>query len=306
MILIVLGLSGFSQTQPQLENPGFESWENAGTVVDEPTDWSSIKTSDNEQLNNAAPQVWEQSTEAHTGSYSVRLENKSTFGIVATGTLTNGRVHTYPIADSGYVYTIPDDPRWCTPFTGRPDSIGGWFRFYPVDNDKGKLTAILHVNSGALPKHGTQDNWVAHAEYIFPPDTVDTWMRFSVPFEYFKPDAPQFILLVLNSGYRTQAIAGSVAYFDDIELIYNPGSINESSLRGVNIYYYDHCIYLKELPDDLFNSSTFFLIDLDGNIILTQPVTSDVLPVNIQLPAGIYIGKIAYKKDTISMKIFID
>jgi hypothetical protein len=305
LIFIAICITYYSNGQ-QPENAGFELWEDAGTVIDEPADWSSIKTSDNDQLNNAAPQVWEQSTEAHTGNFSVRLENKSTFGIVATGTLTNGRVHTFPIADSGYVYTISDDPRWCTPFTGRPDSIAGWFRFYPVNNDMGKLTAILHINSGALPEHGTQDNWVAHAEYIFPPDTIDTWTRFSVPFEYFKPDTPQYILMVLNSGYRTLAVDGSVAYFDDIELIYNPGGIHESKLNPPGYYYYNGYIHFKDFLIYKNKGATLYLMDLNGRVIFSDKIISDAIYLDAQISEGIYLVKVVMTNESYSGKIVIN
>ena len=89
--LVLIIQAGFSQTQ--IDNAGFENWENAGTTVDEPTEWSSIKTSDDATLNGFAPVVWGQSSDAHSGDYSLELINVSTFGVVANGTVTNGRVH---------------------------------------------------------------------------------------------------------------------------------------------------------------------------------------------------------------------
>mgnify|MGYP001554473288 CR=1 FL=1 len=55
--------------QQQFDNPGFEEWDDAGTVIDEPVNWSSIKTGDGGTIiNDAAPVVWEQSTDAHSGT----------------------------------------------------------------------------------------------------------------------------------------------------------------------------------------------------------------------------------------------
>ena len=39
--VVLIIQAGFSQTQ--IDNAGFENWENAGTTVDEPTEWSSLK-----------------------------------------------------------------------------------------------------------------------------------------------------------------------------------------------------------------------------------------------------------------------
>ena len=41
----------------QLDNAGFEQWENVGSSDEEPIEWSSTKTSDNSSLNALAPQV---------------------------------------------------------------------------------------------------------------------------------------------------------------------------------------------------------------------------------------------------------
>ena len=61
----------------QLENSGFEQWENVGTGEEEPLSWSSTKTSDNSSLNGLAPQVISRTTDAHSGSYAAKLINKN-------------------------------------------------------------------------------------------------------------------------------------------------------------------------------------------------------------------------------------
>ena len=80
----------------QLENSGFEQWENVGTGEEEPLSWSSTKTSDNSSLNGLAPQVISRTTDAHTGTYAAKLVNKNVpfVNIVANGIITNGIVHT--------------------------------------------------------------------------------------------------------------------------------------------------------------------------------------------------------------------
>ena len=68
--LIFLYGSVFSQNQ--FENGGFEEWEEVGLGPDlmEPVDWSSVKTSDQTSLNNAAPVIWGISNDAHSGNHS--------------------------------------------------------------------------------------------------------------------------------------------------------------------------------------------------------------------------------------------
>ena len=76
------------------------------------------------------PVTLERSTDAHTGMYSVKLENDTILGMVAPGTMTNGRVHaTLPPSDA-YVYTIDSMPEFHTPFTDLPDSLEVWAKFF--------------------------------------------------------------------------------------------------------------------------------------------------------------------------------
>ena len=84
ILILFLSVSVIFAQQPP--NPSFEEWEDAGTVVDEPVNWSSIKTSDGgEFINNAAAQVWEQSTDAHHGNFSVKLTNVALIILVPDG-----------------------------------------------------------------------------------------------------------------------------------------------------------------------------------------------------------------------------
>ncbi|MFU8842964.1 MAG: hypothetical protein ACNA7V_04055 [Bacteroidales bacterium] len=202
----------------QPENPGFEFWENVGLNVPEPVDWSSIKTSDGgSTINTFAPYVWDQSTDAHTGNYSVKLYNNSALGIVASGMVTNGRVHA-EISGTGWAFTDPANSQWNTPLTLKPDSVAVWIKYTPAGSDVAQVKALLHTGSAKIPD-AAQTNWIAMAE-IDIPETLTTWTRVSAPFNYFNSNTPQYILFVLSAA-GTSATMGSEAYFDDLELIYN-------------------------------------------------------------------------------------
>ncbi|MCX6235652.1 MAG: PCMD domain-containing protein [Bacteroidetes bacterium] len=219
---IFLTACNFSLGQEQLKNPGFEKWEIIRNGIEEPIGWTSLKNSDGGYfMNRLAPDGLIRSTDAHNGTYSVKLINKSTMNVVATGTLTNGAIHPDFKPEKGYVYTNPNESNSYTPFTSRPDSLTGWFKFFPKENDKIMVWAILHTGQGSIPEFGTKANWIGEALFVSSPVTTDKWTRFSVPFTYYNNQRPQHILIILNSGYGIDAIDGSEALFDDIELIYN-------------------------------------------------------------------------------------
>ncbi|MFN3874515.1 MAG: hypothetical protein ACK4L7_01220, partial [Flavobacteriales bacterium] len=100
-----LGACG-ALAQPQLENPSFEAWDNAGQAKQEPRQWSSLKTSDGgDFINGLVPQLCWRSSDARSGQYSVNLRTQGSIIGPANGLLTNGRVHAgLSVADS-YLFT---------------------------------------------------------------------------------------------------------------------------------------------------------------------------------------------------------
>lgn len=207
----------------QAENPGFELWEDVGLNTDEPVDWSSIKTSDDSFINGLAPYVWDKSTDAHSGNYSVKLFSAPILSIVAAGAITNGRVHANINPDLGYMYTDINDSRWNTPFAGKPDSIAVWLKYLPQGADTAQVKVILHTGTAKIPDP-TMNNWVGSA-FINVPETTNGWMRFSAPIDYLNNTEPEYVLFVVSTA-GTIATEGTIAYYDDFEFIYNPPKLD--------------------------------------------------------------------------------
>jgi hypothetical protein len=113
----------------QLENPGFEEWENVIAEIDEPVDWNSIKTADDPDVANLAPVTFERSTDAYSGEYSLKLNNVNAYGITATGAICNGRFHAEFDINASYSFTDSTDARWHTPSRGGPTALRGGLSF---------------------------------------------------------------------------------------------------------------------------------------------------------------------------------
>jgi len=191
--LFVLGLNA----QTQFVNPGFEEWEEIGYGPDiiEPVNWSSIKSTDDDNLNGVAPLVWGLSSApgyVHSGDYSLYLYAVSIFGFVAPGTITNGRVHADMNPDSGYTYTDPDHEEWHTRIIAKPDSLIGWYRANPMPGDYARIRAVVHRG------------------YIAVSESMDTTGFIGSG--------------TLSCSKGVDAIEGSELWIDDLELIYNNGT----------------------------------------------------------------------------------
>jgi hypothetical protein len=290
----------------QLENPGFENWEDAGTVKDEPVDWSSIKTCDDPGIASVAPVTFDRSTDAHSGNYSLKLYNVKVFGLVATGAITNGRFHAEFNLDSSYSFTDPLDPRWNTPFTARPDSLTGWFKFFPKGDDAAQFKVVLHVGDCQLPANGTMPNWVAMAVNVTERGvTYANWTRFSVPFTYFNDSIPEFALSVINSGDSITAIDSSYLLVDDLQLIYPPSGILNPRIPDSFLAALNDRLVIELGPEEEYLHQWFYLIDVNGRTVLTKQMEQNqvMLPSNMQ--QGIYVAVLKGKTKQYIQKVMI-
>jgi hypothetical protein len=290
----------------QFENPGFENWENAGTVKDEPVDWSTIKTSDDPGISSVAPVTFSRCDTAHTGNYSLRLYNVSVFGIVATGAITNGRFHAEFNLDSSYSYTDPSDPKWNTPFSWRPDSLVGWFKFYPKEQDRAQFKAITHVGECKLPANGTMQNWISMAVFVTEPGvTYDNWTRFSVPFDYYDDGTPEYLFCTMNSGDSTTAITGSILLIDDLKLVYPPSGISEHRIAEPFLTEAKDKLIINLKNDDEYINQWFYLVDISGKTLLTIQLDNNQVELPKNLRSGVYVAVLKGKSQQFSQKIII-
>ena len=286
----------------QLENSGFEQWENVGTGEEEPLSWSSTKTSDNSSLNGLAPQVISRSTDAHTGTYAAKLVNKNVpfVNIVANGILTNGIVHTTTNPQDSYVYTDVNSSDHSQPFTSFPDSIVGWYKYSPQGNDVGNIQVLLHGNYGQLPVD-VSTSIIALAEFDFSANS--NWTRFSTPFIYYPTiNNPAYILCNISAGDSTQAVANSELKIDDLELIYNTTKIPDESTNSINVTYLnDHLQF-----SNIVNEINYAIYNLQGQLMNIGKIDRYNRNVSITLEIGIYFISIQSKDHHQSIKILVD
>lgn len=286
----------------QLENSGFEQWENVGTGEEEPLSWSSTKTSDNSSLNGLAPQVISRSTDAHTGSYAAKLVNKNVpfVNIVANGILTNGIIHTTTNPQDSYVYTDVNSSDHSQPFTSFPDSIVGWYKYAPQGNDVGNIQVLLHGSYGQLPVDAST-SIIALAEFDFSANS--NWTRFSTPFIYYPTiNNPAYILCNISAGDSTQAVANSELKIDDLELIYNTTKIPDESTNSINVTYLnDHLQF-----SNVVNEINYAIYNLQGQLMNIGKIDRYNRNVSITLESGIYFISIQSKDHHQSIKILVD
>lgn len=221
--------------QQQLPNSGFETWQNAGNNDEEPTNWNSNKTGGGFAA--LGPQTcFREGSGVYAGSYCVKLETGRILGNNVNGTVTTGKLeapNTNP--NNGYAHTVRADADFNSPFTGRPDSLVGYYKYTSVSGDAGALQVILHGDADVRmpdPNNTTTAFVVGEAAFDTPASSVGSWTRFSVPFVYNNTDTPKYVLAIFTaSAVIANSAEGSILWVDGVEMVYNaPPCANTSAM----------------------------------------------------------------------------
>lgn len=306
LILIVFTIPLFSQI---IENSSFETWEELDNGNLEPTDWSSTQTADPDNLANLAPQVIFQSSDAHTGDYCIRLKNVDVViaGIVSNGLATNGRVFADFNPELGNVHTDTADAQWNTSCLTRPDSVVGYYKYSPVDEDVSRIQVLFHHGGTGVIPDVDSTGWVGMAIFESPNETISEWTRFSAAVDYFNDDLPEYVLFNISAGDATNAIAGSQGWYDDLEFVYNPVGLDENVANALlSAYSTENNIIVDMRKFGAGEKFTIEIYSVSGQLIVQDQIISGSTGSWTIKDSGVYICNLQ-SKDGLKMakKVFV-
>ncbi|MDC0231464.1 PCMD domain-containing protein, partial [Aureispira] len=265
-----MAISTLVYGQTTIPNGGFEAWQNVSSSDEEPTNWNGNRTGGG--FANLGPQTcFRETSNVHSGSYCLKLDNGSFFGTPVNATATTGKIEapTTSAAD-GYIHTLTGDPDFSSTFTGRPDSLVGWFKFTQGGSDIGRIQAMLHDSFDVEnPDQGSSAvHIIGQALYDLPNGNTSAWTRFAVPFTYNNGTTPSYILLIATASTSIGgANANSILWVDDLSVVYcsdvpvamtDTSCVSYTSPSGKN--WATTGIYMDTLPSG--NCDSIFTIDL--------------------------------------------
>jgi hypothetical protein len=282
LVLSVLGMSfaalGFSQTQ--VPNIDFENWETLNGPIsnqyEEPEDWSSS----NECTAIINQFAVTKSTDAQSGNYSVRMETFQAFGnIRANGIVTTSQM--ICLADGGgqeggMAYTDM-----------YPDSLTGWFKYAPVNNDSAYCQIMWLSNNDMDTTCFTRIDFHAAAE----------WTRFSVPLCPGEEGSAEKLSMLFSSswgdGSQGEAEVGSVFFLDNIAFANGPIGIDEAQTERT------WTVYPNPVQGELNvqvlsgQEANIEIIDVTGKLVKKERVSEMNHKIDVsQLVTGIYLYQI--------------
>jgi hypothetical protein len=281
-ILIVLFVLTI-KTNAQIPNSGFENWTTVGNYED-PIDWATMNAvcagpfySCTKSTDHYPPSI---------GNYSIRIETNTSltqvtggWGVVVTDTMA------YPIQPS-------------FPVIGHPNSLCGYYKYIPQNNDLLWITIWLFNDGVIISQAEIQGNASA------------SWTSFTMPFDtYSAADSATIMLCAYSPTGPTDGPNGnSVLYVDNLSFDDLVSISEESTERNIFHLYPNPASDIINL--DIYNPSNADLTLKIYNVIGTLVKSKILNPNKLQfvvgdLSNGIYMLEIESKEWTENQKLII-
>ena len=266
-------------------NPSFETWTTTGFPS-----YSNANSWDSPNSQTAITGIFlvvkaTAAADVHTGSAAVKLITKNVLATDAPGIVTTG---TLPTSTGGAI-------TGGIPYTLRPDSIIGWYKYTPAGTDNGFFALALLGAGGDL-------DTIGKAFFDTPGTAVGSWTRFSKEITYLSANAvvkSVWLACSSASGSPTSANVGSTLFADDLGLVINPTtSIAEQQLADVSVTpnpVADH-VMIKNISG---TNAVFTLSDVTGRMVSEKKITGSENLISVtSFPAGLYFYSITNENKT--------
>ena len=246
----------------QVQNGGFELWDNEDSNKIEPKSWNSFMNATGSFSSIVAVKQVQKSNDARPGSegrFSAHIFSRSVLGNVAQGNLTTGRINggsmTATDANGNYNYTDTTGADFNQPLTGMPDAIHVWAKSscslggsmacqlhtLPTTGyfQDPQGTSSGHTNAGAICVAEARNGNIAKGE---------EWQELTIPFVYNDSISseggdtvvrPQYALVTIStSGQPGKGNASDFLLIDDLEFVYN-SELVEAKLGADTLVFVD-------------------------------------------------------------------
>jgi hypothetical protein len=256
-IISIISISASAAFSQALPNNGFEAWTvNPTPAYDILTEWNTLNT----LIGSLGTVTCFKATatgDFHSGAAALKLVTKK---IALGGQVVNG------IATTGTIDITKQEISGGISYTGRPDSIVGYFKYTPVSTDNGFVQMIL---TGA----GGDTDTVGIATFNTPNTAVAAYVRFAAPFVYKSANAvAKSLCIISSSASATVQFENSTLFVDDLELITKPTGLNQ--LKSVNVSVgpnpANDFIIVKNSE---IAQASFVIYDVTGRVMTQQLIT---------------------------------
>ena len=198
--------------QTTIPNAGFETWTDANTA----TSWTSV----NQSVIISTIHSLARSTDSHSGTYAAELKTQAVLTLTVPG-----------ICDLGTIDLTTQAVGGGTPFTGRPDTLKGYFKYTPIGADSMLIAIMLSKSNGGVRDTIAGGIFTCSA-------AVGSYTEFALPIYYNAAytENPDTMNIILLSSATSTGGNGTTLLIDDLSLVYNPVGISENHAVNYRIY----------------------------------------------------------------------
>lgn len=238
----------------QLPNSDFEAWT---ASTGEPDRWHGFMSAyGNATLVNTSQSLVKlnKSEDVHNGTngtYSAVMTSGSTFGIVANGTMTNGRLKAGSISatspenhaemDKDKTDTDANGDRFYMPLYAKPDKFNVWLKYTQGTANANNMASVsVKTFDGSYYQEPVDKEYTnLSGSIIGSPIPASDWTFYSFPFDYDSyadnnaASNAVFVTFSTN-GNPGQGSSGDKLYVDDMELVYL-GKMTDLRYQGATI-----------------------------------------------------------------------
>jgi hypothetical protein len=281
-LFLILSVSRLiAQTDAATPNANFEHWTHNSKGYDDVNGWNDLNSSTSTFGDYTL--VKDSSTaDVKSGKYAVRLITENVVIETAPGALTTGTINTSNKTISGGL-----------PYTLRPDSITGWYKYTSVSGDNADIEFYLFGSGGS-------SDTIGEAFFKTPTSTVSKYTHISYPVSYRSSNPVVTALWILSSSInQAGAQVGSQLFADSLGLIFNPTGINtikNADEISVGPNPASTNIYIRNVSNS--SSLLFNLFDITGRKISVQTPGLGTSTMDVStIPDGVYIYSITDKNN---------
>ena len=274
LIVSAVLFSSSLSAQFQIPDAGFEAWTpGTGGQFEEPSSnwWTSL----NSLRGLGGPVTVEKTTDAHSGTYAAKMQSAQWTTLLLPGLLVCGDFDPF---SSTFILTGQ-------PFTERPLSFTGWYKYFPVSGDSAGIAAVLtHWNTATQ----SRDTIGIAAVVLY--DTVSAYTEYVLPFYYNSTDTPDSLILALVSsqgGSDFLGQVGSTLYADDLSFT-SATSTPEPSLGFAHVSP-NPCSSTLRVSMAITGSVHAELLDLRGKLLHSITSQGEIEMGVADLPSGTYL-----------------
>lgn len=286
MLLQLIILTATAQTP--IENGNMETWifDNDGNYY-EPAPfkyWTTVNPVS--KLSPLSPvTTYQETQDVHSGTSAVKLVTGSFVGLIISG-----------ICATGYFDNTVIDPskalKQGIPFTERPTSFKGFYKFAPINND----SAAISIQFVKFNTQTQKPDTIGKAALVVYQSTAN-YVEFNLPINYSSPEKPDTMMIVFASsagGNDFKGAVGTTLYIDDVSLDYETG-INIPLMPEININISPNPVanFITLTSNQNLPHAIIKIYTLNGKLVLTQPLNTIKTAINTtHLANGSYLYQI--------------